>query len=192
MRDELKKSIFFNSLALVLGIGLLAPLLSHQPWRIQLLLGFFAIPSLIVTAIAVAYVAPKVPANVRIAIVVLIAAGVLTIDKVIIIAHPWLSRVPVESLTPLLLSVAVIAAATEAYDVKKKMAAALFDGVGIGLCFTIAISLLGSIHDAAGRSGFAFDAMKHSFGNFFLVALAVVGLIRFLKRKTGDSPGGSP
>jgi len=189
MRDELKKSLFFNSLVLVLGIGLIAPLLSHQPWRIQLLLGFFAIPSLIATTVAVAYAAPKVPVNVRIAVVVLIAAGVLTIDKVIVVAHPWLSRVPVESLTPLLLMVAVIAAATEAYDVKKKMAAAIIDGAGTGLCFTIAISLLGSIHDAAARSSFGgtFDAMKHSFGNFFLVALAVVGLVCFLKRKTGGS-----
>jgi Na+-translocating ferredoxin:NAD+ oxidoreductase RnfE subunit len=56
--------------------------------------------------------------------------------------------IPIETLGPLVIIVAFLAVTTDAYGVKKRFIPALFDGIGIGLSFSLLLCLLSSLRFA--------------------------------------------
>jgi Na+-translocating ferredoxin:NAD+ oxidoreductase subunit E len=179
VRDELKKSLFLTMPAPLIGVGLIAPLCCNAPLQTNVLLGYIATISLIVTTIAIAFAGMRVPVNVRPGTAVLAAAGVLTIAKLIVGRSLQTVTVPFESLSPLLLAVAVAAVNSGAYEVKKKMVPAVFDGMGIGICFMVLLCACGTLRDYAGKN------MSIA---FFIVAGIVVCIGFIGQRKRRSAP----
>ena len=163
----------------LIGVGLIAPLCCNEPLQTNVLLGYVATISLIITTIAVAFAGMRVPVNVRTGTAVLAAAGVLTVAKIIAGQSLQTVDVPFESLSPLLFAVAIAAVDTGAYEVKKKMVPAVFDGMGIGLCFMALLCACGILRDFAGKN------MSIA---FFIVAGIVVCIGFFGQRKRGSAP----
>ena len=182
MRDELKKSLLRTVPAPLIGLGLVAPLCACGSLRADVLLGIIAVASLVVTGTAVAAANLRFPANVRIGLSVFIAGGVLTIAKIIATAFPRGGSVPVETLAPLIFSAAIIAAGTEAYAVKKKSLAVLFDGLGIGLLFTLLLCACGILRSTAARSGVFSFFIGGTPGVFFVAAIVSLGIVRRRQR----------
>ena len=178
MRDELKKSLLVTAPVPILGLGLVAPLLSGAPLLTNALLGGIAAVSLIITGAGLAALGLRMPANVRSGVSVFIAGSVLTIAKIAVSALLNVKNVPVETLAPLLFTATVIAATTEAYAVKRKSAAVLFDGMGIGLCFTLLLCACGALRDAGGA------LFASTCGVFFIAALVVLGIAHRWQRTT--------
>jgi Na+-translocating ferredoxin:NAD+ oxidoreductase RnfE subunit len=188
MHDELKKSLLLSApAATMLGLGLVAPLIAGGTLRTEALLGIVAVGSLIVSGAGVAFAGVLIPANVRSGAAVLIAAGVLTIAKITAAAVTPGSVLPVETLAPLVFGAAVIAASTEAYAVKRRLVRVLFDGVGMGLLFTVLLCACGIVRDGAGNSGVVVF-FTGAAGVFFVAALVVWGLTS-LRQKS--SAGGA-
>ena len=161
----------------LLGVGLIAPLCSNEPLQTNVLLGYIATITLIITNAVIAFAGMRIPVNVRTGVAVLIAAGVLTIAKIIAALYMQPGNVPFESLSPLLLAAAVAAVDTGAYDVKKKMIPVVFDGMGIGLSFMALLCVCGSLRDLAGKNT----------PTVFFIAAGIVVCIGFLSQRTGRS-----
>jgi Na+-translocating ferredoxin:NAD+ oxidoreductase subunit E len=165
--------------AQVLGLGLVAPLLAEAPLGTDALLGGIAAVSLIITGAVIAVLGMRIPANVRSGVSVLVAGGVLTVAKIAVSAFPDARNIPVETLAPLLFCAAVVAAATGAYAVKKKSVPVLFDGVGIGFCFSLLLCGCGALRDFAGTF---LTSIPHACGIFFIAAFVTLGIAYWRQR----------
>lgn len=152
MNEDLKKSLFLNSPALILGIGTIAPLYAGGTLRANMLLGILATAALMISAAVIALLRPGTPGNGRIGAAILVTGGLLTIENVVLSTVPAMAALPVETLAPLMLVVAVLAAVTGAYDVKRKLSPALFDGAAIGLSFLAVLCLAGVLRDFIGSN----------------------------------------
>ncbi|MGA2507924.1 MAG: Rnf-Nqr domain containing protein [Chitinispirillaceae bacterium] len=184
MRDELKKCLLCTVPAPLIGVGLVAPLCACGSLRADVLLGTVAAASLVVTGAAMAVaVGPRFQANVRIGLSVLVAGGILTIAKIIAAIFQQGGSVQVETLAPLMFSAAIIAADTEAYAVKKKALAVLFDGLGIGLLFTLLLSACGILRSTAAGSGVFSFFTGSTPGVFFATAIISLG-IAYMRQRT--------
>jgi Na+-translocating ferredoxin:NAD+ oxidoreductase RnfE subunit len=154
MNEDLKKSLYLNTPMLILGIGTIAPLYACGTLRTNMLLGVLATITLIISTAVMALWRSGTPANGRIGAAVLVTGGLLTIEKIVLSAVPPMAALPVETLAPLMLVVAVLAAVTDAYDVKRKLSPAIFDGVAIGLSFLLLLCTAGLLRDFIGRNSF--------------------------------------
>lgn len=192
MNENLKKSLFLNSPAVILGIGIIAPLCACTPLRTNAMLAILAMIAMIISNGILTALRPATPKNGRIGVAVLVTGGLLTIVKVTVTFVSTAQALPVETLAPLMLMTAVIGSITNDYDVKRKLSASIFDGVAIGLSFGALLCLAGVLRDLLGQNTFLdlsaipwFQSMRI----FLLVpgVLLLSGFISFLlpKKKRG-------
>jgi Na+-translocating ferredoxin:NAD+ oxidoreductase subunit E len=156
MNEDLKKSLFLNSpmRTLIFGVGIIAPLYAGLPLQAGVMLGILAILLLTVSTIILSSLRSVVPKNGRIGSVIILTGGLLTMAKIALAAVPLAVPLPVETLAPLLLIVAVLASVTDSYDVKKKFLPAFFDGAALGLSFSLLLCLSGVLRDLLGNGAF--------------------------------------
>jgi Na+-translocating ferredoxin:NAD+ oxidoreductase subunit E len=154
MNEDLKKSLFFKSSMPILGLGIIAPLYAGAPLHTNALLGILAVIVLILSNVTLAALRAGTPKNARIGIALLITAGLLTIANIALSAFPLAAPLPIETLSPLMLIAAVLASVTDAYDGKKKLSLALFDGAEIGFSFMLLLCLSGVVRDLLGTNTF--------------------------------------
>jgi Na+-translocating ferredoxin:NAD+ oxidoreductase RnfE subunit len=154
MNEDLEKSLFINFPALILGIGTIAPLYAGASLNTNALLGVTATIMLILSNVTLASLRSGTSKNGRIGLAVLVTGSLLALTKTLLAAAPSATPLPVETLTPLLLIVAVMASMTDAYDVKKKLSPALFDGIAIGISFLGLLCLSGVLCGIIGSNTF--------------------------------------
>jgi Na+-translocating ferredoxin:NAD+ oxidoreductase subunit E len=155
MNEDLKKSLFLTSPALILGLGIIAPLYAGGSLRENALLGILAMVMISLSTTVLAALRPLISKNGRVGIAVLVAGGLLTIAKIAGSAISPGVSLPVETLMPLLLIAAVLASVTDAYEVKNKLSSTLFDGGAIGISFLLLLCFAGLIRDLLGNDTFA-------------------------------------
>lgn len=106
---------------------------------------------LICSNVVISMLRKVIPDKIRIAAYIVVIAGFVTIIDLLLQAYlPALS----ESLgvfIPLIVVNCIILARAEAYAYKNGVIASMFDGVGMGLGFTAALILIGSIREALGN-----------------------------------------
>lgn len=192
MNEDLKKSLFLNFPSVILGLGIIAPLYAGGPLRANALLGILAVVALIISNVTIASLRPGTPKNGRIGVAVLITGGLLTIAKIALSAGPLTASLPIETLSPLMLVVAVLASVTDAYDVKKKWSPAFFDGAAIGFSFLLLLCLSGILRDLPGGNTFRKLPAMTGFQPLRILVLVpgvllIAALIAFLlpKKKRG-------
>ena len=179
MNEDLKKSPFLNAPALILGIGIIAPLYAGGALPINALLGIIAVLLISISNALLAALRPRTAKNGRIGIAVLVTGGLLTIAKVALSAAPLTASVPAEALAPLMLIVAVFASMTDAYEVKKKFMLALFDGAATGLSFLLLLCVAGILRDLLGNNTFINPPAIHGFRPLHIFIL-VPGVFLFV------------
>jgi Na+-translocating ferredoxin:NAD+ oxidoreductase subunit E len=183
MHDEVKKALIFRAPALILGIGLIAPLIAHGTLHDDLVLGSTATVVIIVVGVVIAAIGRRIPRNARVGFAVFLAVGVLTITTITLSGFKVLGDASVETLAPLVMVSAFLATATNAYGQKKRLVTVLFDGIGIGLSFTLLLCGVAGLRDAIGRNsagGAPWNLLGSTAGIFFLAALFIygIGLVR--------------
>jgi Na+-translocating ferredoxin:NAD+ oxidoreductase RnfE subunit len=180
MNEDLKKCLILSMPLPVLGLGLIAPAVAGVTPVAAVYLGLCATVILIIAGTVIALFSLRIPKNARIGIAVMAAGGILAIVKIAaarLIAEP----LPLETLGPLVIIAAVLAAEGETYSVKKKFLPVVFDGAGIGGAFTVLLVLTVLFRDVAGKKLFAGKtAMQLEFFQFFATTPGILLLTAFV------------
>ena len=125
---------------------------------------------LVLSNLAISLVANLIPDKIRIpGFIVIIAAFVTVVDMCMAAYLPSLH----ESLglfIPLIVVNCIVLGRAEAFAAKNGVVASAFDGIGIGLGFTIALTLLGAVRELLGTGKlFNLTIMPEQFGSLIFV-----------------------
>ena len=142
--------IIFKNPTLVQLIGMCPTLAISTSVQNAVCMGLAATAVLICSNIAVSALRRWIPERVRIAVfVVLIASFVTTVDLLMKAYAPGLSKA-LGVYVPLIVVNCIIIGRAEAFAFTNGVLASAIDGLGMGLGFTLAISLLASIREILG------------------------------------------
>lgn len=148
-----------------------------------------------------------IPDKVRIPAFITIIAGFVTIVQMLVSAYlPDLNN-SLGIYIPLIVVNCIVLARAEAFASKKTVVASFFDGIGMGVGFTVALLLMGSIREILGNGTF-FDVQLPLFGTviepmmffilppggFFVFGICIClsqALIKYIDAKKGTKKPGS-
>ena len=138
-----------------------------------------------------------IPDKVRIPAFIVIVASFVTIVQLLLEAYIPSLNDSLGIYIPLIVVNCIILGRAEAYAYKHKPIASLFDGIGMGLGFTIAITILGLVREILGSgSVFGFEIIPDSFhisifvlapGAFFVLAF-LIAIMNKVKVSHGKKP----
>ena len=193
-----KNGIVDESPTLVQCIGLCPTLAVSTSATNGVGMGLAATAVLIGSNMAVSALRKFVPNEIRIPIFIVLIAGFVTVVQLLISGFvPDLDK-SLGIFIPLIVVNCIILARAEAFAFKNGVAASLFDGIGMGLGFTLALTSIGAIREVLGN-GTVFDIVVTPAGYqpALLVILAPGGFItlgifmalfRFFRNRAGVSP----
>jgi electron transport complex protein RnfE len=141
-------------------------------------MGIAATAVLIGSNMAVSAIRKFVPDEIRIPIFIVVIAGFVTVVQLLISGFaPSLDK-SLGIFIPLIVVNCIILARAEAYAFKNGVAESFFDGIGMGLGFTIALTAIGAVRELLGN-GSVFDVVvtPAGFQPALLVILAPGGFI---------------
>ena len=187
MKNFLRKIIEENPvLVLVLGT---CPTLGTSTSVINGLgMGLSATAVLICSNILISLLRKFIPEKIRIAAYIVIIAGFTTAVEMILKAYfPSISSA-LGVFIPLIVVNCIILGRAEAFASKNGVVSSFFDGVGMGLGFTLALTLLGAVRELLGTGKiFGFEVWIEDFGMLMFVlppgAFIVLGYLIALVNK---------
>lgn len=119
-------------------------------------MGLATMAVLIFSNFAISCIKNLVPDMVRIPVYVVVIASLVTILQLVMQAYVPALYATLGLFIPLIVVNCIILGRAEAFAAKHGPVASIFDGLGIGLGFTIALTLLGSLRELLG-TGKIFD-----------------------------------
>lgn len=140
-----------------------------------------------------------VPSKIRIASYVVVISGFVTLIEMLLKAYVPALADALGVFIPLIVVNCLILARAEAFASKNAVLPSVVDGLGMGLGFTIALSVLGAIREILGSGsicGFDFIPSDYNILIFVLpagafitlgVLLGVINAVRLKKEKEGGS-----
>jgi electron transport complex protein RnfE len=141
-------------------------------------MGIAATAVLIGSNMAISAIRKFVPSEIRIPIFIVVIAGFVTVVQLLIAGFAPALDKSLGIFIPLIVVNCIILARAEAYAFKNGVAASFFDGIGMGLGFTLALTSLGAVRELLGN-GSIFDIVvtPAGFQPALLVILAPGGFI---------------
>ncbi|MDR2527837.1 MAG: electron transport complex subunit E [Synergistaceae bacterium] len=121
-------------------------------------MGIAATAVLVGSNMAVSAIRKFVPNEIRIPIFIVLIAGFVTVTQLLISAYAQALDKALGIFIPLIVVNCIILARAEAFAFKESVMASLFDGIGMGLGFTVALTLLGAMRELLGN-GTVFDVV---------------------------------
>ena len=174
----IKNGIFDENPILVQCIGL-CPTLAVSTSAINGVgMGIAATAVLLGSNIAISAIRKLIPDEIRIPAFIVVIAGFVTVVQLLIAGFaPELDK-SLGIFIPLIVVNCIILARAEAFAFKNGVIASAFDGIGMGLGFTIALTLLGAVREFLGN-GTIFNVVltPQGFQPALLVILAPGGFI---------------
>ena len=163
---------------------------------------------LICSNIAISLIRKIVPDQVRIPCFIVVIAGFVTLIQMLLKAYVPALNASLGMFIPLIVVNCIILGRAEAYASKNPAIPSAFDGLGMGLGFTCAITILGAIRELIGAgtilstgSSALVDFTNYGFtpasifilapGAFFVLAMCIAVMNR-IKRKHGMKPAEVP
>jgi len=147
--------------------------------------------------IVVALVRKVTPDKVRIPVFIVIIASFVTIVDLVMAGFLFELHKVLGIFVPLIVVNCIILARAEAFASKNTILSSIFDAIGMGVGYTLALIVIGSIREVLGNGTiFGADLLKHlGYQNFlimimppgaFIVLGFMIGLLNFLtvRRKT--------
>ncbi|MDR1979425.1 MAG: electron transport complex subunit E [Synergistaceae bacterium] len=195
----IKNGIIDESPTLVQCIGLCPTLAVSTSASNGVGMGIAATAVLIGSNMAVSAIRKFVPSEIRIPIFIVVIAGFVTVVQLLISGFaPALDR-SLGIFIPLIVVNCIILARAEAFAFKNGVVDSFFDGIGMGLGFTIALTSIGAVRELLGN-GTIFDIVLTPAGYqpALLVILAPGGFItlgicmalfRLYKAKAAEKKG---
>jgi electron transport complex protein RnfE len=195
----IKNGIIDESPTLVQCIGLCPTLAVSTSATNGVGMGIAATAVLIGSNMAVSAIRKFVPDEIRIPIFIVVIAGFVTVVQLLISGFAPALDKSLGIFIPLIVVNCIILARAEAFAFKNGVVASFFDGIGMGLGFTIALTSIGAVRELLGN-GTIFDIVLTPAGYqpALLVILAPGGFItlgifmavfRFYKQRAAEKKG---
>lgn len=141
-------------------------------------MGIAATAVLIGSNMAISAIRKFVPSEIRIPIFIVVIAGFVTVIQLLISGFAPALDKSLGIFIPLIVVNCIILARAEAFAFKNGVFASMFDGIGMGLGFTVSLTLLGSVRELLGNGTiFDFVVTPAGFQPALLVILAPGGFI---------------
>ena len=146
----IKNGIVKENPTFVLMLGMCPTLATTTSAINGLSMGLATMVVLICTNVVISLLKSLTPDKVRIPVFIVVIAAFVTILQLVIKAYlPDVDKA-LGLFIPLILVNCIILGRAEAFAAKNTPVAALFDGIGIGLGFTLALTLLGIVRELLG------------------------------------------
>jgi electron transport complex protein RnfE len=174
----IKNGIVNENPTLVQCIGLCPTLAVSTSAMNGIGMGIAATAVLIGSNIAVSAIRKFVPDEIRIPIFIVVIAGFVTVVQLLIAGFAPALDQALGIFIPLIVVNCIILARSEAFAFKNGVIDSLFDGIGMGLGFTIALTAIGAVREILGN-GTVFNIVvtPAGFQPALLVILAPGGFI---------------
>ena len=151
VKEVIVQGLWKNNSALVQLLGM-CPLLAVTSTATNALgLGLATTLVLTLTNLSISALRRWTPSEIRIPIYVMIIASVVSIVQMLINAYAFGLYQSLGIFIPLIVVNCIILARAEAFAFKNGVIASAFDGIGMGLGFTLALTLLGAVREFLGR-----------------------------------------
>ena len=153
---------------------------------------------LICSNIAISLIRKIVPDQVRIPCFIVVIAGFVTLIQMLLKAYVPALNASLGMFIPLIVVNCIILGRAEAYASKNNPIASLFDGLGMGLGFTIALICMGSIREIIGAgTWFGIQIIPTSIDPMLIFILApggffVFGMLMAVANKLAVKKGKEP
>lgn len=180
-------SILYNGLVkqnptFVLILGMCPTLGTTSSALTGLSMGLATLFVLVCSNCAISVLAPVVPDKVRIPAYIIVIASFVTVLQMVMQA--WLPAIyaTLGIFIPLIVVNCILLGRAESFASKNSVGASLFDGLGIGLGFTCALTLIGAVRELLGTGAiFGLALYPESYGSLLFVlapgAFIVLGFI---------------
>lgn len=162
-------------------------------------MGLAATAVLMGSNVAVSAIRKFIPDEIRIPAFIVVIAGFVTVVQLLISAYAPALDKSLGIFIPLIVVNCIILARAEAFAFKNGVADSLFDGIGMGLGFTLALTVIGAIREILGNGTvFGMTVLSPSFyqpallvilapGGFITLGI-LMGLFRnYRMKKTADA-----
>lgn len=170
---SLKEGLVTNNPVLVQLIGMCPTLATSTSLTNGIGMGLSATAVLICSNIVISLLRKIIPSKVRIAAYITVIAGFVTMVDLLLQAFiPSLSA-SLGTFIPLIVVNCIILGRAEAYAMKNGPILSAFDGIGMGLGFTVALALIGSFRELLGAGTiFGIQIMPASYQPISIFILA--------------------
>ena len=188
-----KNGLIDNNPVLVQLIGMCPTLATSTSVVNALGMGLSATAVLIGSNAVISLIKKFIPSKIRIASYVVVIAGFVTLVEMLLKAYfPDISKT-LGLFIPLIVVNCIILARAEAYASKNNVLPSILDGLGMGLGFTLALTILGAIRELLGAGTLlGFSVFGQSYTPMlimlmppgaFLTLGIVLGLINWFKMR---------
>ena len=146
----IKNGIIKDNPTFVLMLGMCPTLATTTSAINGLSMGLATMVVLICTNVVISLLKSLTPDKVRIPVFIVVIAAFVTILQMVIKAYAPEIDKSLGLFIPLIVVNCIILGRAEAFAAKNSPVASLFDGIGIGLGFTLALTLLGIVRELLG------------------------------------------
>ena len=176
----LKNGILTENPTFVLVLGLCPTLAVTSSAINGIGMGLAATAVLMGSNLAISAIRRIIPDEIRIPAFIVVIAGFVTVVQLLISAYaPALDRA-LGIFIPLIVVNCIILARAEAFAFKNGVIESLFDGMGMGLGFTGALTLIGSIRELLGNGSiFGINILGAAYEPVLMLVLAPGAFITF-------------
>ena len=155
----------------VLLLGMCPTLATTTSALNGLSMGVATMAVLICTNFVISCTKSVTPDKVRIPVFVVVIAAFVTVLQLIVKAYlPDIDK-SLGIFIPLIVVNCIILGRAEAFACKQSPVASIFDGIGIGLGFTLALTMLGMVRELLGTGSLFGATILHESGNILLFVL---------------------
>jgi len=186
---ELTKGFIKENPILVIMLGLCATLACSTSATDALGMGVAFSFVMLGSNVVVAAIRKLVPSQVRIPVYIIVISTFVTIVDYALKAYfPALSQ-SLGVFVPLIVVNCIVMARAEAFSSKNTVMASLMDGIGMGIGFTVIITLIGAIREVIGNGSlFGHQVLPAQYQPFMIFilppgAFLVIGFLMALHRK---------
>ncbi len=177
-RRLLKNGILTENPTFVLVLGLCPTLAVTTSASNGFGMGLAATAVLMGSNVMISMIRKLIPDEIRIPAFIVVIAGFVTIIQLLISAYAPALDKSLGIFIPLIVVNCIILARAEAFAFKNGVIESLFDGIGMGLGFTFALTFIGSIRELLGNGTiFNFSLLPSFYQPALLVILAPGGFI---------------
>ena len=174
----LKNGILTENPTFVLVLGLCPTLAVTSSASNGFGMGLAATAVLMGSNVMISMIGKFIPDEIRIPAFIVVIAGFVTIIQLLISAYAPALDKSLGIFIPLIVVNCIILARAEAFAFKNGVIGSLFDGIGMGLGFTFALTFIGSIRELLGNGTvFNFSLIPSFYQPALLVILAPGGFI---------------
>ena len=172
-----------NNPTFVLLLGMCPTLATTTSAINGLSMGLATLFVLVLSNVVISLIAPVVPDKVHIPVYIVVIATFVTLLQLLMQAYTPAVYETLGLFIPLIVVNCIVLGRAEAFASKNGAGASALDGIGVGLGFTLALTVLGLVREVLGSgSAFGFNAFVMAPGAFLCLGYLMVLFNKFLKK----------